>query len=239
MRIGIVFFAFCSMTFLGCGDNSCIIKQQASGRFKVCRVDAKTDHYSYEEYFPNGKIRKKYQLVNKEYDGKVVEYYPDGQLRYLCNYASGMHQGICNEYDSLGRLSVLNYAVNDTIILATIVSFEKQKRQALTTYFPIIKIASDTLHRAEKLKVDVNLPLPDSLVDISTLTFRCGFKPQHMKDSVLVDVYLEASLGTDKKLHLEIPPLIGPNIQLFYGYLYEGEKKLVHDYFETPIYIRN
>ena len=61
-------------------------------------------------YFPNGKIKEKFNMKNDKLDGENIEYYENGIIKKFQNYKDNKLYGIYKEYDSKGILEkVCNY----------------------------------------------------------------------------------------------------------------------------------
>ena len=67
------------------------------------------------EYYPNGKIRSEYTLVNGVRHGAERSYYETGKLRAYFPFINGNPFGIMKRFDRFGRLDCQLMFVNGSI----------------------------------------------------------------------------------------------------------------------------
>ncbi len=65
-----------------------------------------------EEYWDNGKLRYRHQLVNSKHYGEQLGYYDNGQLDYRYQLLNGKYHGESLSYLSSGKIYSKYYYIN-------------------------------------------------------------------------------------------------------------------------------
>ena len=176
------------------------------------------------------------RISGGQYEGKVINYYPSGVVRSHLLYSNGLRNGPCYKYNKDGNVNTLNYCLNDTTIYGEFYKYSPSGEIKIEkTFNPIIVLEQDTLYKyADSLKFTVDLPIPDSLITQKYSIFKYGFKPLSLKDSIFLKADNEVKIFYDTSAELVVK-LEAPTSQIFYGYIYDEEKRAVYSPFERII----
>lgn len=222
-----------------CNDEPCnVIERYESGKKKVvaCTLDSS---YCFVEYFGNGAVESEYCLKEGKYDGEAINYYPSGKIRSKMQYESGLRQGACYKFDSKGRPVLLNLCANDKTIFLKSYKYSSSGAEVEYNFNPIFRLIDDTASiREGKLRFEVSLPIPDSLIEQDYAILKYGFKPLELKDSIVLEAPMEAKLYYNEPYIGEIKIEERSVTRIFYYYLYDAEKNAVYGLNEQVVNAR-
>ncbi|GJM33942.1 MAG: hypothetical protein DHS20C18_29430 [Saprospiraceae bacterium] len=224
---------------MNCQQDDCaIIETYKDGSIKImtCIIDEKSENYSYKNYYKTGVLKAKFRLKHGKPDGEKLTYFPSGIIESKYTYKNGLRHGACFEYTKDGKVSSLNYCINDKTIYGKFYKYSTSGESRIENIFdPIIKLQKDTLaHWENKVNFTVQLPIPDSLIDQDYSWFKYDIKPLSLKDSIVLNANHKAKVFYDRTLEGTIE-LQEPVSQVFYGYLYDEDKRAVFSPFEKLI----
>jgi hypothetical protein len=226
---------------LSCNKDNCVVSEKyLNGSIKIreCQIDGKAEHFCYENYYKNNVLKSTYCLKNGKYEGEVINYYPSGIKRSHLIYSNGLRNGSCYRYNEDGKIITLNYCLNDTTIYGKFYKYDSSGEVKVEeTFNPIVRLVEDTLSiDADSFKFTINLPIPDSLIEQEYSIFKYGLKPLSLKDSITIDADIEVRVFYDA-LKEGGGRLTTRASQVFYGYIYDEEKRAVYSPVERIITI--